>query len=513
MSYQVSRRGSYWSCDVNNLSYKAYPTMAKFHADYLKYRMRFVAGPPGSGKSVGSVCELLSIALRQEPAPDGVRYTKFLIIRSTYGELETTTLKTLQAWLPDRYTTVTYSMPIVVTCRFPLSDGTVADISFELLAIKTDQDLKKLDSYEVTAAWLNEVIGLPPAVVAKALERSGRYPPPNLWNDGKNHCTWYGVICDYNYPPKDHWIVEYLHEGELPLNTMLYEQPPALLEEEDPQTGKISYRINPEAENLVNMDNGQKYLSDLDNYQSLGLHDLIQTRLLCRYGRAGGTGKPVFNNFDSEFHIAEEELEPMLYTNTIVSMDTSGIHPCALFWQYVRGKWRITDGMYGEEMGLEEFIEDVLTPIITSRYAGCELLFVCDPANARDSFKAITPTDLLKQCGYKAITAVTNRLKERITAGEILLNKREKGSLLISPKIGMLIDALSGAYQFRKLRVSGVITMYSSQPEKNEYSHWADAFQYGALHLISNTLSDEEMRMAQLLAKSSIKRGQRGMRR
>lgn len=494
---------------MSNTTYTAYPTMARFHADYLKYNKRFVAGPPGSGKSVGSVIELLAIAMRQEPTPEGIRPTKFGIVRSTYTRIERTTLDTLRAWLPAKYTKITNSKPIKIHSRIPLPDGTIADIKFDLMAIEHERDLTALDSYEATAIWLNEMIELPDGLVGKAGERVGRYPPAVMWGDGKPHITWYGVIGDYNYPPKDHWLVNYLHEGELPEGTMLYEQPPALLEHIDPDTGETTYTINPEAENLAHLDGGKKYLIDLATYQKMGKHDLIQTRLLCRYGRAGGDGKAVFTNFDSEYHVADHKIEPMKYTDTLISMDTSGIHPCALFWQNVRGRWQITDGIYGEEMGLEEFIDDVMTPLITMRYAGCHIFTVCDPANARDGRTAITPTDLLNQRGLNAFVAPTNKFKERLQACEILLNKRDKGSVLISNHITLLTDALGGGYQYRKLNAIGAGAVFSTQPIKNKYSHWADAFQYGALHIITGIMSDEELEVARRLAKASYRRGRK----
>lgn len=492
---------------MSTTTYRAWPTIQRFHNDYDLYRKRFVAGPPGSGKSVACAIELIAIGLRQEPNQDGVRPTKFGVIRSTYGELERTTLETLKAWLPPQCTRVINTKPIRVHTRLPLPDGTVADMQFELIAIENVRDLGKLDSYEATAIWLNEMTGLPAELVGKAGERSGRYPPANMWGDGESHVTYYGVIGDYNYPPKDHWLVPYLHEGALPENTMLYEQPAALLEHIDADTGEVSYTINPEAENLVNLDGGRKYLDDLTTYQRLGAYDLIQTRLLCRYGRAGGDGKSVFTNFDKEYHVAAESLTPHKFTDTMVSIDTSGIHPCALFWQYIRDVWTITDGVYGEEMGLEVFIDDVMTPLIALRYAGCNITCVCDPANARDARTAITPIDLLRDRGYDALPAPTNRFKERLQACEIMLNRRERRRVSINPDITPLVDALDGGYQYKKLQVSGVNTIFSSQPLKNRYSHWADAFQYGCLYITSSLLSDDEKDLARRIAAASYRRG------
>ena len=233
---------------------------------------------------------------------------------------------------------------------------------------------------------------------------------------------------------------------------------------------------------------------------------MIQTRLLCRYGKASGGGKGIFTNFDRERHIAQAPIKPMVATNTIISIDTSGIHPCALFWQYVRGKWFITDGVYGNEMGFEEFVDDVLLILIKQRYAGCHIICVCDPANARDARTAITPIDLLRDRELDAIPASTNKFKDRMQACEMLLSK-EKGGVVISPSISFLIGALEGGYQYRRLRVTGAGAQYSSQPLKNDYSHWADAFQYGALYIIGETLSDKDVELIRSITRASISRG------
>lgn len=92
---------------TKSVTYLPYPTMTAMHQG-ITNQFRYVAGPPGSGKSVGCFMDLLAIALRQEPDPDGIRPTRFAVIRSTYGELEETTLETMKSWLlsntPNTYT-------------------------------------------------------------------------------------------------------------------------------------------------------------------------------------------------------------------------------------------------------------------------------------------------------------------------------------------------------------------------------------------------------------------------
>src|SRR5256885_54819 len=59
-----------------------------------------IRGPIGSGKSTAFLIKLLGIAARQPVSPDGRRHSRFAIIRNTYPELKTTTIKTWHQWVP-----------------------------------------------------------------------------------------------------------------------------------------------------------------------------------------------------------------------------------------------------------------------------------------------------------------------------------------------------------------------------------------------------------------------------
>ena len=56
--------------------------------------VRGVMGPLGSGKSTACVLEILRRAKMQVPGPDGIRRSRWAIIRNSYPELKSTTLKT-----------------------------------------------------------------------------------------------------------------------------------------------------------------------------------------------------------------------------------------------------------------------------------------------------------------------------------------------------------------------------------------------------------------------------------
>ena len=62
---------------------------------------RGIRGPVGSGKSVSCCIEVMRRAMMQEPNKDGVRRTRWAVIRNTNPQLRTTTIKTWVDWFPE----------------------------------------------------------------------------------------------------------------------------------------------------------------------------------------------------------------------------------------------------------------------------------------------------------------------------------------------------------------------------------------------------------------------------
>jgi hypothetical protein len=68
--------------------------------------VRGIRGPLGSGKSTGCSVEILRRSQMQQPSPDGVRRTRWAVIRNSYPELKSTTIRTWQEWCPATYGTM-----------------------------------------------------------------------------------------------------------------------------------------------------------------------------------------------------------------------------------------------------------------------------------------------------------------------------------------------------------------------------------------------------------------------
>ena len=230
--------------------------------------VRGLMGPVGSGKSYACAAEIMMRAVRQKPSPiDGIRYTRFVIVRNSYPELKTTTIKTWQDLFPENtFGPMLYTPPITHHIRLP-SRGDAAGIDCEVIFLALDQpkDVRKLLSLELTGAWVNEARELPKAVIDGLTHRVGRYPTQR---DGGP--TWHGVWMDTNPMDDDHWWFKLAEKTKLTGKYAwdFFKQPGGVTEvdpgnlPENPEandhifSGGRWWKINPKAENVSNLPAG-----------------------------------------------------------------------------------------------------------------------------------------------------------------------------------------------------------------------------------------------------------------
>jgi phage terminase large subunit len=157
-------------------------------------RVRCLMGPVGSGKSSACVLELLLRSQKQEKGPDGIRRTRWAVIRNTYGQLRDTTRKTFEHWVPHQVRTWK-EQEFVCRLRFE-------DVESEVLfrALDRPEDVAKLLSLELTGAFVNEAREIPKHVLDVLQTRIGRYP--SRLQGGP---TWSGIWMDTNPWHGTHW--------------------------------------------------------------------------------------------------------------------------------------------------------------------------------------------------------------------------------------------------------------------------------------------------------------------
>ena len=271
-----------------SVDYQAEKTVSLFHAS--DSFVRGIRGPIGSGKSVACCLEIFRRAAEQKPF-NGVRKSRWAIVRNTYGELRTTTIQTWLDWFED-FTKIVYGHPItgVLKLPSPWNDGTLIECELVFLALDKQRDVKKLKSLELTGVWLNEASEIPRSILSMSTGRVNRFPAKR-----QGGFNWSGVIMDTNSPDVDNWWYD-LAENEKPTNYAFFSQPPALLYKNG------EYVKNPDAENIENHPIGYDYyFKQIPGKPKAWVDVFIQNK----YGNSEPTLK-VYGDYGVENHAAIE---------------------------------------------------------------------------------------------------------------------------------------------------------------------------------------------------------------
>lgn len=479
------------------------PTASGMKLHECNAYLKMICGPYGSGKSCACAVDVLACACAQAPAPDGIRYSRVGIVRSSYPELESSTRRSLLEVLPPECGHIAASgSPMKGLYTIPLPDGTAVQLELELWALKGQEAYDKLRSANWSFAWINEATGCTPDVYNAVTGRVGRFPPRSMGG-----VTWGGTIMDFNMPIPGSWLD--IYTKHLEPNWEIIWQPPAAFKKED-EYGRTYYEINPDAENLTNLGSREDgdpddfpaeqrgmrfYRNQIDAQLKLGRFDIIDNQY-CMLDVPIVDGKPVYPEFSMTTHVSKTPLVPMGGEDIIIGMDQSGIHPAAIVMQWQQGKWCVLDEIYAENEGFENFLHGMLVPLLRKKYADCPAIAAIDPSNQRDSWQGITPKERLQDIGLRVASFGSNNPRTRIYAVERMLNTNY-GGLLISPECELLIRGFTHEYRYRRMRVSGTIgAVYTPQPEKNDASHVHDALQYAVMHITASKEDEESARHA-----------------
>lgn len=427
-------------------------TTERFHASD-KF-VRALLGPIGSGKSVACCIELWKLANMQKPNKQGIRKTRWVIVRNTYRELIDTTMQTFFDWFPKELG-VYRAMDMKFTVVDRLDDGTTIHIEFLFRALDKPEDIKKLLSLEVTGGWLNECREIPREVLDMLIGRVGRYPS---MRDGG--ATWHGVICDTNPPDSDHWFY-HLFEEVRPDSYELFHQPSG---------------VSPEAENIKNLP--AKYY---ENMMAGKDQEWVNVYVHGRYGFIA-EGKPVYPEYKDDIHFVSEAYEPDVRDDIFVGIDF-GLTPAALFLQKTAsGRIFAFDELVTEDMGAQNFSK-LLRQHIKNRYPQHTFKCYGDPSgDIRAQTDEITPFQVLMANGITAWPTYTNDFVVRREAQAASLSRLDfagNPGFAITPGAPLFRKGMAGGYKYRRMAVPGRTAMFQDKPDKGRYSHVCEAGQYG----------------------------------
>lgn len=444
-----------------SINYSAGPTGQRFHAD--DNFMRFIMGPFGSGKTTIGLIELLLRGIKQPPDLAGKRRSRGIVIRNSFPELRSTTIPSYLSWYRD-ICNITYGSPITSRINLPLPDGTVLEQEIFFIGLDDEGSAKKLFSMELTFGFIDEFVHVPNHILDILSGRVGRYPEVRDVQD-----SWYGIWGSSNPCSVEHWYYK-LSQEKKPEGMSFYHQPPGLIVNEK---GKLI--TNPDAENL------QFLVKGYYEKQAIGKDDdYIKVFLMGQYGELR-SGKPCYPQYKDDIHFVEEIKDPDKRLPIVVGIDV-GLHGnAAVFTQLLpSGTMVVFDELFTKDQSITEFARDTLVPHINNNYYKYNMVLVTDPAaTSRSASNKRSAFDIFrKEYNLPVEIAVTNDILARIDGVVSFLVKRD--GFVLGPKCPWIRRGMISEYRYKDVKGS-LGTRFHDKPEKNDYSHTADALQYAAL--------------------------------
>jgi len=457
----------------NNLVYRPNNTGKLFHID--SSFVRLITGPYGSGKSTICVNQIVQHACSMPRWKNGRRRAKWLIIRNTSGELQSTTLQTWLAWFGDLGDIRKRQKPLL-TYEHLFNDGHgLVELELVFIALDRDEDIRKLKSIEATAAYINELSEVPQAVLHHLIGRVNRRYPSNTF------CAepyWSGIICDTNPPDEDHWIYKDFEINPTP-NYRVFHQPSGLVRRKDgsfEKDGKGNYIQSRDCDNHDHL--AADYYVKLSEKRSEGF---IKVYCGGMYGLVEH-GKRVYPEYNDDIH-SVDHLEAIQGLPIHLGFDFGLTPSCVVIQITARGQVRVLKEYIAEDMGIRTFARNVVLPslpvdFVYNRIGESE----ADPSGAAGDtiMEEMSCIGELNDLGIKTNPASTNDPDTRISSVRYFLNSMIDGepALLVSREgCPVLRKGFINGYHFKRLSISGD-ERYHDKPNKNRFSHPHDALQY-----------------------------------
>jgi hypothetical protein len=268
---------------------------------------------------------------------------------------------------------------------------------------------------------------------------------------------------DTNPPDSDHWWYR-IFEEERPSNWQQFVQPSGL---------------SADAENVHNLP--PLYYENMITGKD---QEWINVYVHGKYGFLSD-GKPIYPEYNDSIHSTSDEFEPL--SKLYVGIDF-GLTPAAVVLQQsATGQVQVIDELCTFDMGAVNFGKILKQKL--SRYKDATFEIYGDPAGEqRAQTDETTPFQILWNLGLEAWPCHTNDFTIRREAVADLFMRLDfsgKPALVFGPNCKVLRKAHAGGYKMRRVQVTGE-ERYQDKPDKNKYSHVAEALQYAILGLMGD---------------------------
>lgn len=439
-------------------------------------------GPEGCAKTTTALAKIVLEATNAAPnrfvrdrsdPSKGIHWTdwKHLTVRGTYRQLEKNVIPSWFRVVPKVVGHWKAEPPQTHTVTLRGRYGHV-NLIMEFVALQDDNVEDVLKGWEGTSALLNEGDLLSPDVLEFLQGRVGRYPSALEGGPPKKRF----ILIDFNAPDVDNYLYDKLVENPVNTNqiaTEFYRYPSG---------------FSPHAENLKNLVPGY--------YQarSAGLPTWKVRRLVKNEFGYSRDGVPVHHDdYNEERHVASEPILLAPGVPLIVGID-AGLTPAASFRQLMpSGQQRTIDelvsppdsgiGPTGFGQMLRAKMNNDFPNVPTSL-----VRFFADPASFDGGSKDGKDPAWVVTCSKALRSPIgrpskNNQLTPRLEAVRVPMRATIDGQpgWLLSPKCKTIRKGYNSHYRYKLVQVAaGESVINKAEPEKNHWSHVANADEYAA---------------------------------
>ncbi len=432
--------------------------------------VKILMGPVGSGKSVTCCMHMYMTALKMPPGHDGKRRCKWGVVRNTYSQLKTTTIRTWLNWFPEEiFGKIRGDSPLTHQIK---SDDVEIEIIF--LAVESLSDLQRLKSLEVTGIYVNEAQFFQSRELLQSfIERTDRYPDNHMQGGSLGKKL---LIMDCNPPSNRHWIYQ-IFEKERPEGFKMYKMPPALIRVGD------EWRNNPAADYLWQLSKPgvePRYYLDLVKGAT---EEYIKVSILGEYGVLE-EGRAVHPEYNDRLHYSETPIAAIPGLEIGLGWDFGNTPACAVVQIMPDGTFTIVDEYWTEYMSVRDFASNVVVPSLDRKYPWWRSNYLSyhDPSGDNMNPDGGTCALILQECGVSSRGADSNNPNFRRDALKFFLTRMPSGkpSFAVSSNCAMIREGLMGKFKYELIKSSALsdTKMYQEKPLKNLHSHICEALEY-----------------------------------
>jgi hypothetical protein len=446
------------------------PVSANFIRDD-KNQIQLLMGPLGSGKTTTVLLKIVN-EIRILTAL-GIKDTKWTFVRKTASQLEDTIVFD---WLQMNKDGKYNKTEKIWRNNFKNQKGEKCTVTIFFRALDVPADIDKIRSVNITGAYINEAKTAHIDIVEALNRRIGRYPLPEL----KNIPYQRKLLLDTNPPSSDHWIYNLFVLNKLD-KWKLYKQPGGL---------------SKDAENTHNLPD--------DYYTNFGDSNVIADR----DGEFSQTeeGMRIYTGFNPSIHTTN--IDKIQKNRIFLGMDL-GTNIATIFGYRNNDVWYIFKEIFRSNSNLLEMIGLINSYLKKEHIDKENIEIFIDPSGfSKKGIGYETEGDILGRyfnCDVSSLPSNQQFLRKEPV--KILLNKliNGKGYIQIDKEnCPMLIKALNGGYHYKRMKTS--FNTYHSLPDKNIFSHIAEAFEYliasDATSIYDNLMDISENISKQILYKS-----------